>query len=122
MDRYTPVLMIPLVTHLYRGFFPIDCILITILLQEQLSDPAGKQRAQRRNAMHVQRTFQKRRVSPGFETKPSSLEIALNEAIHAQTTRLGKFHWVVAKPYFGFFKHGIVKPDIFIGPCCESNF
>ncbi|GFT96514.1 hypothetical protein NPIL_361501 [Nephila pilipes] len=51
-----PFLMIPLVRHLYRGVFPMDYILMTILLQEQLWDPAGKQRAQKRNAMLVQRT------------------------------------------------------------------
>ncbi|GFT31782.1 hypothetical protein NPIL_657711 [Nephila pilipes] len=41
---------------------------------------------------------------------------ALHDAVHvfAHTTRLGKFHRVVAKPPVGFLKHGIVKLDIFI--------
>ncbi|GFU06910.1 hypothetical protein NPIL_304361 [Nephila pilipes] len=56
MDWYTPFLMIPLVTHLYRGVFPMDYILMTILLLEQLLDTAGKQRAQKRNSMLVQLT------------------------------------------------------------------
>ncbi|GFT29284.1 hypothetical protein NPIL_225431 [Nephila pilipes] len=56
MDRYTPFLMIPLVSHVYRFLFPMDHILMTILFQEQLLIPPKKQRTETRYVMLVQRT------------------------------------------------------------------